>query len=78
MTVPSVTAVTVCMCVSVETGFILQYGCYELRNLYSSPNIIRHIKSRRLRWPRHEACIGEETKVYNILVGKSERKRSLG
>jgi hypothetical protein len=35
----------------------------ELRNLYSSPNIIRQIKSRRVRWVGHVACMGEERKV---------------
>jgi hypothetical protein len=40
--------------------------------MYSSPNIIRQIKSRRMRWVRHVACIGEERKVYKVLVGKPE------
>jgi hypothetical protein len=35
----------------------------ELHNLYSSPNIIRQIKSRRMRWAGHVACTGEEGKV---------------
>jgi hypothetical protein len=47
----------------------------ELRILYSSPNIIRQIKSR---WARHLAGMGEERKLYMVLVGKSERKRPLG
>jgi hypothetical protein len=46
--------------------------------LYYSPNIIRQIKSRRMRWARHVACIGEERKVYRVLVGKHEGKRPLG
>jgi hypothetical protein len=50
----------------------------ELHNLYSSPNIIRQIKSRRMRWAGHVACMGEETKVYKVLVGKPEVKRLLG
>jgi hypothetical protein len=49
----------------------------ELHNLYSSPNIIRQIKSRRMRWAKHVARMGEERKVYSILVGKPERKRTL-
>jgi hypothetical protein len=49
----------------------------ELHNLYSSPNIIRQIKSRRMRWEGHVARMGEETKVYNVLVGKPEGKRPL-
>jgi hypothetical protein len=50
----------------------------ELHNLYSSPDIIRQVKSRRMRWPGHVACMGEERKVYTVLVGKSEGKRPLG
>jgi hypothetical protein len=50
----------------------------ELHNLYSSPNIIRQIKSRRTRWSGHVACIGKERKVYSVLVGKPEGKRPLG
>jgi hypothetical protein len=50
----------------------------ELHILYSSPNTIRQIKSRRMRWAGHVARMGEETKVCRVLVGKSERKRPLG
>ena len=50
----------------------------ELNDLYSSPNIVRVIKSRRMRWDGHVACMGEERGVYRVLVGKSEGKRSLG
>jgi hypothetical protein len=50
----------------------------ELHILYSFPNIIRQIKSRRLRWTGHVACIGEERNVYKVLMGKSEGKRPLG
>jgi hypothetical protein len=50
----------------------------ELHNLYSSPNIIRQIKSRRMRWAGHVARMGEERNVYRVLVGKSEGKRPLG
>jgi hypothetical protein len=50
----------------------------ELQNLYSSPNTIRHIKSRRMRWAEHVARIGEEVKVYKVLVGNPELKRPLG
>jgi hypothetical protein len=42
----------------------------ELHNLYSSPDIIRQIKSRRMRWAGHVARMGEERKVYKALVGK--------
>jgi hypothetical protein len=50
----------------------------ELYNLYSSPNIIRQMKSRRMMWAGHVACKGGERKVYQDLVGKSEGKRPLG
>jgi hypothetical protein len=46
--------------------------------LHSSPNIIKQIKSRRMRWAGHVACMGEERKVYKVLVGKPEGKKSLG
>jgi hypothetical protein len=42
------------------------------------PNIIRVIKSRRMRWVGHVALMGEMRKAYNILVGKLEGKRPLG
>jgi hypothetical protein len=50
----------------------------ELHNLYSSPDIIRQVKSRRMRWAGHVARMGEERKVYKVLVGKSKGKRPLG
>jgi hypothetical protein len=50
----------------------------ELQNLYSSLNIIRVIKARRLRWAGHVARIGEGRSVYRVLVGKPECKRPLG
>jgi hypothetical protein len=50
----------------------------ELHNLYSSPNIIGQIKSRRMRWAGHVARIGEERKVYMVLVGKPEGNKTLG
>jgi hypothetical protein len=50
----------------------------ELHNLYSSPNIIRMIKSMRMRWAGHVARIGEKRIAYRILVGKPEGKRPLG
>jgi hypothetical protein len=46
----------------------------ELRNLYSSPDIIRQIKSRRMRWAGHVARMGGGIKVYKGLVGKPEGK----
>jgi hypothetical protein len=50
----------------------------ELHNLYSSLNIVRMIKSRRLRWAEHVACIGGGRGVYRVLVGKPNGKRPLG
>jgi hypothetical protein len=44
----------------------------ELHNLYSSPDIIRQVKSRIKRWAGHVARMGEERKVYKVLVGKPE------
>jgi hypothetical protein len=46
--------------------------------LYSSPSIIRIIKSRRMRWARHAARMGEKRNVYRFLVGEPEGKRPLG
>jgi hypothetical protein len=50
----------------------------ELHNLYSSPDIIRQIKSRRMRWAGHLARMVEGRNVYRVLVGKPEGKRPLG
>ena len=49
----------------------------ELNDLYSS-NIVRVIKSRRMRWAGHVARMGESRGLYRILVGKTEGKRPLG
>jgi hypothetical protein len=49
----------------------------ELHNLYSSPDIIRQIKSRRMRWVGHMAHMGKGRNVYRVLVGKPEGKRPL-
>jgi hypothetical protein len=49
----------------------------ELRSLYSSPNIIRVIKSKRMRWAGHVARMGEGRGVYRVLVGRPEGKRPL-
>ncbi|KAJ4442430.1 hypothetical protein ANN_04016 [Periplaneta americana] len=50
----------------------------ELDALYSSPDIIRNIKSRRLRWAGHVARMGESRNAYRVLVGRPEGKRPLG
>jgi hypothetical protein len=49
----------------------------ELHILFSSPNIIRQIKSRRMRWAGHVARMREERNVYRVLMGKSEGKKPL-
>jgi hypothetical protein len=50
----------------------------ELHNMYSSPDIIKQIKSRRMRWVGHVARMGKERKVYRFLVGKPKGKTPLG
>jgi hypothetical protein len=50
----------------------------EFHNLYSSPSIIRRIKSRRMRWTGLAAQMEENKNAYRILVGKPEGKRPLG
>jgi hypothetical protein len=50
----------------------------ELHKLYSSPDIIMQLNSRRMRWAGHMARMREERKVYKVLVGKPEGKRTLG
>ena len=50
----------------------------ELNDLFSSPNIIRVIQSRRMRWAGHVARMVETRDVYRVLMGKPERKRPLG
>ena len=49
----------------------------ELNDLYCSPNSVRVIKSRRMRWARHVARMGERRGVYRVLVGKPEGERPL-
>jgi hypothetical protein len=49
----------------------------EFHSLYSSPNIVRVIKSRRTRWAGHVARIGEGRGVYRVLIGRPEGKRPL-
>jgi len=50
----------------------------ELNDLYSSSNIVRVIKSRRMRWAGHVARMGEKRVVYRVLLGKPEGRRPLG
>jgi hypothetical protein len=60
------------------TGKWWKLHSVELHNLYSSPDIIRQVKSRRMRWAVHVARMGEEKKVYKVWVRKPEGKRPLG
>jgi hypothetical protein len=50
----------------------------ELHDLYTSPRIIRIMKSRMMRWAGHVARMGEKRKAYRFLVGKPEGRRPLG
>ena len=50
----------------------------EINDLYSSPNIAQVLKSRRIRWAGHVARMGEEWRVYRVLLGKPEGKRPMG
>jgi hypothetical protein len=59
------------------TGYWRRLRKEELNVLYSSPNMMRVIKSRRMRWAGHVARMGERG-VYRVLVGKPEGKRPLG
>jgi hypothetical protein len=70
---------------SLETGRIVRYNLNTgkwiwdlIHNLYSSPDIIRQIKSRRWRWAENVTRMGKELKVYKVLVWKSDRRRPLG
>jgi len=49
----------------------------ELHNLYASQNVVRLMKSRRMRWAGHVGCMGEMRNAYKILVGKPEGKTVL-
>jgi hypothetical protein len=60
------------------TGEWLNLHNEELRDLYSSPSIIRIIKSRRMRWVGHVARMGEKRNAYTLLAEKPEGKRPLG
>jgi hypothetical protein len=57
------------------TGGWREMHCEELHNLYSSPSIIRMIKSRIVRWAKYVARMREKRYAYRILVGKPEGKR---
>jgi hypothetical protein len=72
---------------SPQSQIVICYGCsqifelhHKLHDLYSSPSIIRIIKSRRMRWECHVVRMGEKRNAYRLLMGKPERKgkRPLG
>jgi hypothetical protein len=62
----------------ISSIFKLKLHNEELNDLYSLPNLVRVIKSRRMRWAGHVAHMREGRVVYRVLVGKPEGKRPLG
>jgi hypothetical protein len=64
-------------CIDILNSNIQVMHNEELHNLYSSPSIIRMVKSRRMRWTGHVARMGEKRNAYRILVGEPEGKRPL-
>jgi hypothetical protein len=70
---------TITQCNNLRTELIsIINHCEELHSLYSSPSIIRMIKSSRMRWAGHVALMEEKRNAHRILVGKTEGKRPLG
>jgi hypothetical protein len=67
----------VCLCRDEVTGEWRRLHNEELNDLYSSPNIVRVIKSGRMRWAGHVARMGKRRGAYRILVGRHEGKRPL-
>jgi hypothetical protein len=59
------------------TGELRNLQDAELHNLYLSPDIIRQIKSRKMRWAGRMACMGEERNAYGVLMGKGDEKDQL-
>ena len=60
------------------TGELRKLHNVELSDLYSLPNVVRVVKSRRMSWAGHVARMGEGRGVHRVLVGKPEGKRPLG
>ena len=60
------------------TGELRKLHNEELSDLYSLPNIVRVVKSRRMRWAGNVARMGEGRGVHRVLIGKPEGKRPLG
>ena len=69
--------ILVTVCVPMLTGEWRKLQNEELYDMYSSPNAVRVIKSRRMRWAGHVARIGERRGVYRDLVGKPDGKSPL-
>ena len=72
-----------CVCGSLTSRHGVSSGARKLHNaelhaLYSSPNIIRSLQFRRMRWAGHVARMEQSRYAYRVLVGKPERKRPLG
>ena len=65
-------------CSGYGSSIIIVTRFEELSDLYSLPNIVRVVKSRRMTWAWHVARMGEGRVVHRVLVGKSEGKRPLG
>jgi hypothetical protein len=61
-----------------EPPYLEKIAYDELHSLYSSPNIVRVIKSRRMRWAGHLERMGRREVFYRVLVGRPEGKRPLG
>jgi hypothetical protein len=61
-----------------KKSFVLKNFMFELNDLYSLPNIVRVVKSRRTRWAGHVVRMGEDRGVHRVLVGKPEGERPLG
>jgi hypothetical protein len=59
-----------------ERGSVEKLHNKELNDLYSSPNIVRLIKSRKMRWTGHVVRMGERRGVYRVLVGETRGKRN--
>jgi len=70
--------VAVMAVVSLKAQRLSKYLFHAVRDLYSLPNIVRVIKSRRVRWAGHVARVGEGSGVHRVLVGKPEGNRPLG
>ena len=67
-----------CLDLSKNFHILSRFNVNELNDLYLSPNIVRVIKSRRMRWAGHVARMGEERGVYRVLVGNRRERDHWG